>query len=162
MFSLFLVLHIASGALCLIVGLVAGLAKKKKGLHTIVGEVYHGSYVVVFVTALIMSIWHWSESAYLFYIALFSYGLALTGYIAGKLKKKNWLVVHISGMLGSYIGILTATLVVNAHRIPVINEIPDILIWILPTIIGSPLIAMVNAKYVKKRKKQASIPIKNT
>ncbi len=89
MFSLFLVLHIVAGALCLIVGLVAGLAKKKKGLHTIVGEVYHGSYVVVFVTALIMSIWHWGESAYLFYIALFSYGLALTGYIAGKIKNKK-------------------------------------------------------------------------
>lgn len=161
MFNVFLGIHIAAGALCLLVGLVAGLAKKKKGIHTKAGEVYHGSYVVVFVTALVMSIWHWSESSYLFYIALFSYSLALTGYIAGKRKKKNWLVVHISGMLGSYIGILTATLVVNAHRIPIVNEIPAIFIWILPTIIGSPLIAVVNARYARKTKKREIISTKN-
>ncbi len=71
-------------------------------------------------------------------------------------------MVHISGMLGSYIGILTATLVVNAHRIPLINEVPAILIWILPTIIGSPLIAVVNARYVKKTKKMANIFINKT
>ncbi|SDH87060.1 hypothetical protein SAMN05216352_103140 [Alteribacillus bidgolensis] len=94
-----------------------------------------------------MSILHWEKSQYLFYIALFSYGLALLGYAAGKKKWKNWLSSHIGGMLGSYIGIVTATLVVNVHRIPLLNEFPVLLFWFLPTIIGTPLIFMVGRKY---------------
>lgn len=68
-----------------------------------------------------MSVIHWQERKYLFYIALFSYGLAVFGYLAGKKKWHNWLGAHIGGMLDSYIGIVTATLIVNVHCIPVLN-----------------------------------------
>lgn len=47
------------------------VCKKRKGTHTEWGEVYHASYVVVFITAIILSILHWNEIAYLFYVALF-------------------------------------------------------------------------------------------
>ncbi len=127
-------------------------AKKKKGKHTVSGEIYHGSYVLVFITALVMSVLHWEESQYLFYIALFSYGLALLGYVAVKKKWKNWLGTHIGGMLGSYIGIVTATLVVNVHRIPILNELPTLTYWFLPTIIGTPLIVIVGQKYRPRKK----------
>lgn len=126
-------------------------SKKKKGKHTIAGEIYHFSYVFVFVTAIIMSILHWEKSQYLFYIALFSYGLALLGYLAVKKKWKNWLGFHLGGMLGSYIGIVTATLVVNVHRIPLLNEFPTLVIWFLPTIIGTPMIVKVGQKYGSKQ-----------
>lgn len=126
-------------------------AKKKQGVHTAAGEIYHFSYVFVFATALIMSILHWEASQYLFYIALFSYGLALFGYMAVKKKWKNWLGAHIGGMLGSYIGIVTATLVVNVQRIPVLNELPILLFWFFPTIIGTPFIFMVGRKYRFKK-----------
>ncbi|MFC5450928.1 DUF2306 domain-containing protein [Paenibacillus aestuarii] len=152
MFSLFLVVHICTGVICLISGIFAFSSKKKKGRHSVSGEIYHGSYVFVFVTALIMSVIHWQESHYLFYIALFSYGLALWGYVAVKRKWTNWLGSHIGGMLGSYIGIVTATLVVNVHRIPVMNELPVLIYWFLPTMIGTPIIFKVGQKY-KPRKR---------
>lgn len=94
-----------------------------------------------------MAIWNWNESAYLFYIALFSYGLALYGYLARKKRWKNWISSHISGMLGSYIGVITAVLVVNQSKILLLKDLPSLLIWFLPTIIGTPIIKKVIVKY---------------
>lgn len=127
-------------------------SRKKKGKHTVSGEIYHCSYVLVFVTAVVMSILHWEESAYLFYIGLISYVLALLGYLSAKIRWKHWLGSHIGGMLGSYIGIVTATIVVNVPKIPILNELPPLLFWLLPTIIGTPLIFKVGNKYKPKSK----------
>ncbi|WP_068677296.1 DUF2306 domain-containing protein [Oceanobacillus sp. Castelsardo] len=151
MMSTFLVIHILTGILCLITGIFAMLAKKGRGKHTRFGKVYHLSYLGVFVTAILMSIINWEESQYLFYIALFSYSLALLGFLSVKKKNsKKWLSLHLSGMLGSYIGIVTATLVVNIHKVPYLNQFPVLLFWFLPTIIGTPFIFMIGKKYRSK------------
>ncbi len=150
LFETFLILHIIAGFICLFTGLISGVSRKRKGVHTVAGEIYHWSYVGVFITAIILSIMHWDMSAYLFYIAIFSYSFAFIGYLAVKLRWRNWLMAHISGMLGSYIGIVTAVLVVNVGRIPLLNELPVLLFWFLPTIIGTPIIAKISAKYKKR------------
>ncbi|MET3576628.1 DUF2306 domain-containing protein [Bhargavaea ullalensis] len=152
MFNMFLVVHILSGIVCLITGLFALQAPKRRGRHTSAGTVYHASYLCVFITALVMSVVNWADSAYLFYIALFSYGNALLGLISARRKKKGWMGPHIGGVLGSYIGIVTAVLVVNVPRIPVINEWPVLLFWILPTVIGTPLIVIAGRKYRPRRR----------
>ncbi|MFC7064174.1 DUF2306 domain-containing protein [Halobacillus seohaensis] len=152
MVGILLTVHISAGVVCLVSGLIAMFAKKRKGKHTKFGQIYHWAYVVVFITAILMAIIHWQESQYLFYIALFSYGLALIGYLSVKRKKtKKWLTFHIGGMLGSYIGIITATLVVNVHKIPILNELPTIYYWFLPTVIGTPIIYKVGQKYKPKK-----------
>lgn len=138
--------------ICLLTGLLAGFSKKRRGKHTIFGEIYHGSFVFVFISAVVMSIMHWDESAYLFYIGVFSYSLAFLGYLSAKIRWKNWLGTHIGGMLGSYIGIFTATLVVNVHRIPVLNEYPVLWFWFLPTIIGTPIIFLIGRKYSPQKR----------
>ncbi|WP_338472406.1 DUF2306 domain-containing protein [Niallia sp. XMNu-256] len=132
--------------------------KKKNGKHTIAGEIYHGSYVFVFISAVVMSIIHWEDSAYLFYVGVFSYALALLGYLSAKFRWKNWLSSHIGGMLGSYIGIVTATIVVNIPKIPVLNEFPVLFFWFLPTIVGTPFIFKVGEKYkVRQIKKTRTL-----
>jgi hypothetical protein len=146
-----LVIHILTGVICLIVGLLAAVVKKKKGVHTFLGEVYHFSYMIVFISAITLALMNWSESAYLFFIGLFSYALAFSGYIASKRRKKNWLAVHIGGILGSYIAIITATLVVNASKIPLLNEMPILLVWFLPTIIGTPFIVAIGRMYSRPK-----------
>ncbi|WP_065410906.1 DUF2306 domain-containing protein [Pseudobacillus wudalianchiensis] len=156
LFNLILIVHIFTGFICLITGLIAGFSKKKKGKHTLTGQIYFWSYSLVFLSAVIMAITHWQESAYLFYIALFSFAFALLGYVSVKKKRKNWLSQHIAGMLGSYIGIVTATLVVNSPKIPLLNEVPILAIWLLPTIIGTPIIFKIGNKYAPKQKKIAS------
>ncbi|UTR10057.1 DUF2306 domain-containing protein [Evansella sp. LMS18] len=152
MFNLFLITHIGAGFICLVSGVVAMASRKKKGNHTLSGEIYHWSYVAVFITAVVMAIMHWEESAYLFYIGVFSYSLVLLGYAASKKRWKNWLGSHIGGMLGSYIGIVTATIVVNISKVPLLNELPILLFWLLPSIIGTPVIFLTGRKYKPKKK----------
>jgi len=55
--------------------------------------------------------------------------------------------MHIGGMVGSYIGIITAVLVVNGADIPLINQTPILLLWFIPTIVGTPIIFMVNKRH---------------
>ncbi|HFJ9380774.1 TPA: DUF2306 domain-containing protein, partial [Bacillus paranthracis] len=45
-FNILLTIHILFGTICLITGIVAMVAQKKKGKHTEWGEIYHASYVV--------------------------------------------------------------------------------------------------------------------
>ncbi|WP_240374706.1 DUF2306 domain-containing protein [Bacillus piscicola] len=150
LFSAFLIIHITAGSICLFTGAIAAGASKRRGIHTIAGEVYHGGYVVVCITSVAMAFLNWSESAYLFYIALFSYGLALLGNVAQKKKWRNHVKLHIGGMLGSYIGIITAVLVVNAAKLPILADLPVLLLWFLPTIIGTPFIVITGNRYVSR------------
>ncbi|MFC5528332.1 DUF2306 domain-containing protein [Cohnella yongneupensis] len=150
-FNFFLVIHIISGLICLITGGISIASRKRKGMHTLFGEIYHAFFVLIFISSTIMSIMHWAESAYLLFIGIFSYALALYGYLSRKRRWKNWIAKHIGGMLGSYIAIITAILVVNGRHIPIINELPIIMVWFIPTIIGTPLIIMVTNKFTQKR-----------
>lgn len=142
-----LIIHIIMGCFCLVTGAINFLVKKEKGYHTTIGEWYHISYLFVFITSIGMALINWSESAYLFYIAIFSYGLALFGYLARKKRWKGWVSMHIGGMSGSYIGIITAVLVVNSTDIPLINQIPFPWLWFIPTLIGTPIIIIANKRY---------------
>jgi hypothetical protein len=151
MFQIVLNIHIIAGTVCLITGFISMLSKKKRGKHTRSGELYHWSYVIVFLTSVMMAIIYWEKNAHLFFIAFFSYSFALMGYLAVKNKWKNWLASHIGGMLGSYIGIITATIVVNIPKIPILNELPIIIFWFLPSILGVPLISRFRNKYESKK-----------
>ena len=50
-------------------------------------------------------------------------------------------------MLGSYIGIVTATIVLNIPKVPVLNELPTLIFWFLPTIIGTTFIYKIGENY---------------
>ena len=148
-FQVILYIHIFAGTICLISGIGAMSSKKRRGKHTKFGEVYHGAYVVILVTSVTMALMNWESSAYLFYIGIFSYALAFMGYLSAKKRWRNWLGSHIGGMLGSYIAVCTAILVVNIPNVPILNEWNPLIFWFIPTIIGSPLIFKVGQKYKK-------------
>ncbi len=64
----------------------------------------------------------------------------------GKAKERNyWLLAHLQRMTGGYIAALTAFLVVNASHFP--SFIPGILLWLLPTMVLTPLIIIWSRKY---------------
>lgn len=57
--------------------------------------------------------------------------------LKGKVTEKNyWLIAHVSGMLGSYIGAITAFTVNNNQRL----GMPDLLAWLGPTVVLVPFI----------------------
>jgi len=61
-----------------------------------------------------------------------------------KFKKGAWLLTHIGRMSGSYIATITAFLVVN------VQLKPQWIIWLLPTVVGTPLIINTSNKWRKK------------
>ncbi|MEQ9402352.1 MAG: hypothetical protein RIM99_02100 [Cyclobacteriaceae bacterium] len=65
-------------------------------------------------------------------------------------EKKWWLHQHISAMGGSYIAAITAFAVQNGEIFGLVNH--NWLLWVLPGIIGSPIISIVVRKQKKKEK----------
>lgn len=63
-----------------------------------------------------------------------------------EIPKSQWLVRHIGMMLGAYISTFTAFLVVNITNV----EYP-MLVWLMPTFIGTPLIAYWTRKTLKPK-----------
>ena len=83
--------------------------------------------LVVCLTAALLAALDWSRLWWFLPIAAGSYALALLGYVAAKRRWRGWLVAHVSGQGGSYIALVTAVLV-------------------LPTLVGTPIIAWVNVQ----------------
>jgi uncharacterized membrane protein len=64
----------------------------------------------------------------------------------GKPKEKNfWLLAHIVRMTAGYIAASTAFLVVNFKYLPI--ELPAVVVWLLPTVIFTPLIVRWSRKH---------------
>lgn len=61
-------------------------------------------------------------------------------------NKNHWLIGHIGGMLGSYIGAFTAFLVNNNGRW---IHAPEIIAWLGPTVVFVPFIFIETNKYKK-------------
>lgn len=59
-------------------------------------------------------------------------------------SKFQWMFDHIQGMLAAYIATFTAFLVVN------VTFLPMVVVWLTPTVIGTPLIAYWVRKYKQK------------
>lgn len=131
-----LALHIAAGATGLVLGPLAMRATKRRGPHTRLGETYHWVMLTVCVSAAALALLAWERSWGFLPIATFSYANAFVGYVAAKRRRPGWLPWHIGGMGGSYIALTTALLVVNVgETLPIV--------WLVPTIVGSPIIAWV-------------------
>ena len=65
---------------------------------------------------------------------------------SGKIKAKNyWLLAHLQRMTAGYIAAITAFLVVNSNHSPI--QLPPFVVWLLPTVILTPLIFIWSKKY---------------
>ena len=140
---LVLVVHIAAGMLGLILGPIAMTARKRPGLHTRAGKLYHWVMLVVCVSAALLAVLSWERNWWFLPIAAGSYGVALVGYVAAKRRWPGWLRVHLTGQGGSYIAMITALLVVNWRTFTGTPGRSSPWAWALPTLVGSPIIAWV-------------------
>jgi hypothetical protein len=61
---------------------------------------------------------------------------------------KQWIVAHIVGMIGSYVVLWTAFYVDNAHLIPLLNRLPLLTFWVLPSLIGLPFMVLSLSRFV--------------
>lgn len=154
-----LVAHVFAGLTTVITGVVAFSLPKRPGRHHRWGQRYLWAYTLVLLTATFLSVQRWDTDAYLFFLAVLGSGCALVGYTARRFRQARWMrrvlgtqwvVVHIVGMIGSYVVLLTAFYVDNAHLIPLLDRLPPLTFWVLPSLISLPFIALSLARFAPK------------
>jgi hypothetical protein len=147
LFGALLVPHVLAGLTCVVSGAVAMLSRKGRGRHPRFGHIYYWGLLIVFLTAIGMSVLRWSEDGYLFVLGTLAFGSASVGYLARHQQWRGWTTFHIVGMGMSYVVLLTAFYVDNGPRLPVYDRLPTITFWTVPALIGIPLIVRALARH---------------
>ena len=132
--------HILMGLTCVVAGAVAMLSPKQPGRHPTFGKVYFWCLSVVFATAVTLSLFRWAEDYQLALLGTLAFAAALFGRTARRHRWMGWPRLHITGMGLSYVVLLTAFYVDNGPHLPVWKELPPIAFWLLPAIVGLPII----------------------
>jgi hypothetical protein len=139
-FTAALAVHIPSGMTAVIAGALAATARKRPGRHPRAGRVYLWALGSVFSTATLMAIIRWREDAHLLALAAVALGLGRFGFGAHRRHRPGWPARHAIGMGGSYTVLLTGFYVDNGAFLPLWDRLPPISYWLLPNIVGVPLI----------------------
>ena len=139
-FGAVLVVHVPFGLACVLTGLVAALSPKRAGRHPRLGAAYFWCLVVVCATSAVLAGMHWSQDRLLFLLAVVSLGAAALGRRAVRRARPGWVTIHILGMSGSYVALLTAFYLDNAKNLPLWREMPTVVFWFLPTTVAAPLV----------------------
>jgi hypothetical protein len=139
-FLTLIVLHVTAGLTCVIAGVVAMLCRKERGRHPQAGTIYYWALATVFVTMTVLSISRWAEDYHLFALGSLSLIAATVGRTARRRLWPDWARIHMSGMGASYILLITAFYVDNGPNLPLWRELPQIAFWILPSLIGMPIL----------------------
>ena len=138
--------HAVTATALLVTGLVVLSApKRRKGRHGRAGDVYFWLLAVALGSGMVVGARHAELSP--FEIATPpTFALGLLGYVMVKRRPSGWLPWHIAGQGGSYIGVVTATLFQIVPRITPDSAVIYMLIWALPTIVGTVLISRATAR----------------
>jgi len=127
-----LVPHVAAGTLGLALGPLA-MVLPKRARHAVVGRVFVGVTVVMTTTALALALLSLPGNAHLAVIATATLAACVAGLVVRRRRRPGWLRPHVVLMLSSYTSFTTAFLLT-------VWDSP--LAWVLPTVVGSPLIAL--------------------
>ena len=139
-FAAALAVHIGCGLTAVTSGALAATARKRTGRHPQAGRAYLWALGGLVATATVMAAIRWHEDAHLFAIAVIALGCGLYGYRARRRHRPGWPTHHAIGLGGSYIALLTGFYVDNGPFLPLWDRLPHITYWLLPTIIGIPVI----------------------
>ena len=131
--------HVAAGLVCTIAGIGAMVTPKRSGRHPTAGAVYYWSLVVVSLSMAALSILRWAENTHLFVLGVLSFAAGTFGRTARRRLWRGWLRLHIGGMAISYILLLTAFYVDNGPHLPGWQSLPRLAHWVLPSVVGLPL-----------------------
>ena len=161
LFHYILIWHITAVVIGLIAGLFVLLSRNREDLRALCGRIYCGSYTVVFITTMALAIMKWENGIYALFISGLSYCIAWFGYMASKKRWNNWRIKQIGGVIGSYIGMMTAVFVIGDSSLSFISNIPTLLFWLVPTIIGALIIFGIMNKQNFEIDDHHSLDIKN-
>ena len=144
--SFIIAVHAVAATALVVTGLVVLLApKRRRGRHGRLGDVYFWLLAIALGSGMVVGLRDPALSP--FEIATPpTFALGLGGWLLAKRRPRGWLQWHIAGQGGSYIGVITATLFQIVPRVTPDSAVIYALIWALPTIVGSVLIARTTAR----------------
>ena len=145
--------HIGVGIVVVVAGAIAMLSYKGRGRHSTAGIVYYWSLAILVGTATALSAMRWAENYHLFVLGILSLVVATIGRTALRQRWRNWVRLHISGMGLSYILMLTAFYVDNGKNLPLWRELPQWAFWVLPTVLGLPIVIYTMLWHPRARQK---------
>jgi uncharacterized membrane protein len=151
-------IHVLAGLTCVATGAVAMLSRKGRGRHSSFGTLYFWGLVAVFVSATGLAIVRWAEDYPLFILGTLAMASAWFGRTAMRRRWSGFVRLHIAGMGASYILLLTAFYVDNGKNLPVWRELPPIAFWLLPGVIGLPIMAYALARHPLVRARPPGAP----
>jgi uncharacterized membrane protein len=140
LFLAFVGLHVIVALACVVAGFVAMLSNKRPGRHPKFGSIYYWCLSAVFASATVLSAMRWAEDYHLFILGALSFASATLGRMARRHLWRNWVRLHITGMGSSYVVLLIAFYVDNGKNLPLWKDLPPISYWLIPTMIGAPLV----------------------
>ncbi len=132
--------HFAIALTAVVAGATAMLSPKGSRRHVRLGRIYFWSLLGVFISASVLSFMRWPENRHLFLIGSSAFTLALVARTAARTRWRHWARIHLIGMGSSYIGLLVAFYVDNGRNLPLWRDLPSFTYWLIPTIVGLPLI----------------------
>lgn len=152
-----LAVHVLAGATCVIVGAVAALSGKRHRRHPSAGRLYYIWLALVFVSLVVLSVLRWPHDVDLLAIGTLAFTAATVGLVARRRRRPGWIRWHGTGMAVSYIALFTGFYVDNGPNLPLWNLLPHITYWLLPSVIGIPLLlrALHRATASQRRKEIA-------
>jgi hypothetical protein len=139
-FLTIIVIHVAAGLVAVGAGAVAMLSRKGPGRHPGAGSVYFWALVAVVSTMGVLTVARWPANNHLGAFGVLSMMSAIAGRHARHQHRPMWQRVHIPSMGLSYIFMLTAFYVDNGPHLPIWNRLPEWSFWVLPAMVGIPLI----------------------
>jgi hypothetical protein len=131
--------HVLFGLVAVTSGALAMMSRKGRGRHANSGTIYFWSISGVFATMSVLSLMRWAENWHLLIVGAIAFASAWFGRAAARRRLGRWPQVHLLGMAGSYIGLLTGFYVDNGKNLPLWRELPNLAFWLLPSAVGVPL-----------------------
>ena len=119
------------------------LLHKGRGRHSNFGIAYFWCLFGVFVTMSALAFSRWREDYDLFILGALSFGAAWLGRTILQHRWHQWPRWHLISMGASFILMITAFYVDNGKNLPLWRELPQIAFWLLPAMIGTPIILFV-------------------
>jgi hypothetical protein len=156
-FLAFLAIHVLAGLTAVATGAIAALARKGSPRHIRAGRWFYRAITVLFVTAAILAAMRWRQDYRLFVIGAVAFTAATIGYWHRR-RHRPGDTGHIAGMGIGYIAMLTAFYVDNGPHLPLWDRLPPLVFWLLPSVIGAPVIA----RAVLRARRAQDVPASRT
>jgi hypothetical protein len=142
--------HVLAGLTAVVTAAVAALTAKGSRRHVRAGRWYYRAISTVFATALALTAMRPREDYHLALIGLVAFTAATIGYLHRR-RHRPGDAPHITGMGVSYVTMLTAFYVDNGPHLPLWDRLPSLSFWLLPGVIGIPIIARALGRRARPR-----------